>query len=57
MLFLICLLVAIDLIRCSLNAALPIVVILIPFIVDMVNGQDTMSDIIVQRAKMKDDIS
>ena len=57
MLFLICLLVAIDLICCSLNVALPIVVILIPFIVDMVNGQDTMSDIIVQRAKMKDDIS
>ena len=57
MLFLICLLVAIDLIHCPLNAALPIVVILIPFIVDMVNGQDTMSDIIVQRAKMKDDIS
>ena len=55
--FLICLLVAVDLMHCSLNAALPIVVILIPFIVDMVNGQDTMSDIIVQRAKMKDDIS
>ena len=55
--FLICLLVAVDLMHCSLNAALPIAVILVPFIVDMVNGQDAMSDIIVQRAKMKDDIS
>ena len=38
-------------------AVVPIAVVLIPFIVDMANGQDITSDIIVQRAKMEDDLS
>ena len=32
------------------SAAVPIAVVLIPFIVDMANGLDDESDIIVQRA-------
>lgn len=36
--------------------ALPVVFVLVPFIVDMVNGQDVANDIIVQRADMENDI-
>ena len=39
------------------SAAVPIVFVLVPFFVDMANGRDDTSDIIVQRAKMKDEIS
>ena len=40
-----------------LSAAVPIVFVVIPFFVDMANGRDDTTDIIVQRAKMKDEIS
>ena len=38
-------------------AAVPLVFVLVPFIVDMANGQDVESDIIIQRANMDNDIS
>ena len=38
-------------------AAVPFIFVIVPFIVDLVNGYDHTSDIIVQRAEMKDDIS
>ena len=38
-------------------AAVPIVFVLVPFIVDMANGRDDGSDIVIHRAKVKDDIS
>ena len=38
-------------------AAVPIAFVLVPFIVDMVNGRDDTSDIVVHRAKMKEGIS
>ena len=37
--------------------AAPIVFVIVPFIVDLVNGHDHTSDIVVLRAEMKDDIS
>ena len=36
---------------------MPIVFVLVPFIMDMANGRDDVSDIVIQRAKVKDDIS
>ena len=41
----------------SLVTAVPIAFVLLPFIVDMANGRDSVSDIIIQRAKTKDDIA
>ena len=35
----------------------PSVFVLVPFLVDMANGRDDASDIIVKRAKTKDEIS
>ena len=48
------LIVAIDVI---LSAAVPIAFVIVPFIMDLANGHDVTSDIIVQRPKMKDDLS
>ena len=36
---------------------MPIALVLIPFIVDMANGQDITNDIIIQRTKTMDNIS
>ena len=38
-------------------AVIPSVFVLVPFIVDMANGHDDTNDIIVQRAKTKEEIS
>ena len=38
-------------------AAVPLMFVLVPFIVDMANGQDVESDIIIQRANVDNDIS
>ena len=35
----------------------PVVFVVSPFIVDMANGRDNATDIIIQRAKTKDDIA
>ena len=37
-------------------AAVPIVFILVPFVIDMTNGHDIAGDIIMQRGIAKDDI-
>ena len=37
--------------------AVPVVFVLVPFVVDMANGRDDASDIIIQRAESMDDIS
>ena len=38
-------------------SGVPSVFVLAPFIVDMANGHDDASDIIIKRAKTKDEIS